>query len=48
MPRSIITDQRRREGSLTRRVLWFTGIWAASVLVVGTVAFGLKWIILGG
>ena len=32
---------------MTRRILWFIGIWAASVIVVGLVAEGLKWIILG-
>ncbi|WP_240759227.1 DUF2474 family protein [Lichenicoccus roseus] len=33
--------------SFTMRMLWFIGIWAASVVVVGVVAEGLKRIILG-
>ena len=32
---------------MTKRILWFIGIWAASVVVVGLVAEGLKRIILG-
>ena len=33
--------------SFLGRMLWFVGIWAASVLAVGLVAEGLKRIILG-
>ena len=33
--------------SLPSRMMWFVGIWAASVLAVGLVAEGLKRIILG-
>ncbi len=32
---------------MTQRILWFIGIWAASVATVGLVAEGLKRIILG-
>ena len=31
--------------SLTRRLLWFLGLWVASVAVVGAVAYALRlWI----
>ena len=33
--------------SFAVRMLWFVGIWAASVVVVGVLAEGLKRIILG-
>ena len=32
---------------MVRRMVWFIGIWAASVVAVGVVAEGLKRIILG-
>jgi hypothetical protein len=32
---------------MLRRMFWFIGIWASSVVVVGVVAEGLKRIILG-
>ncbi|KGE05071.1 DUF2474 family protein [Pseudohaliea rubra] len=31
-----------------RRVLWFLVLWAAGVLAVGTVAFGLRALLLPG
>ena len=37
----------RKPGSTVRRIGWFIGIWAASVVVVAVVAEGLKHIILG-
>jgi len=30
-----------------RRLLWFVGIWAASVFSLAIVAYGLRWIIRG-
>ena len=37
----------RQPGSMLRRIGWFIGIWAASIVVVAAVAEGLKHIILG-
>ena len=37
----------RQPGSIIRRIGWFIGIWAASIVVVAAVAEGLKHIILG-
>jgi len=34
-------------GSMVRRIAWFIGIWAASMVTVAVVAEGLKRIILG-
>jgi Protein of unknown function (DUF2474) len=30
----------------TQRLLWFVGLWAAGVLVVGAVAYGIRLMIL--
>ena len=30
------------EGSRARRLAWFVGLWAAGVLAVGAVAYGLR------
>ena len=31
---------------LAVRLLWFAGLWAASVIVVGTLAYGIRiWIV---
>ncbi|MBN9075633.1 MAG: DUF2474 family protein [Rhizobiales bacterium] len=36
-------DQER--GSLAKRLAWFVGLWAASVLAVAALAYGLRlWI----
>ncbi|UDL93149.1 DUF2474 domain-containing protein [Lichenihabitans sp. PAMC28606] len=37
-----------KEASRTRKLLWFVGIWAASVVVVGGVAEVLHWWIMLG
>jgi hypothetical protein len=37
----------QQPSSLVRRVAWFIGIWAASIVVVAVLAEGLKHIILG-
>lgn len=29
----------------TRRWLWFVGLWAASVTVVASAAYGLRWLV---
>jgi hypothetical protein len=31
------------QAGLWRRLAWFVGLWAAGVLVVGAVAYGLRW-----
>jgi hypothetical protein len=31
-----------RQGSLLRRLAWFVGLWAAGVLAVAAVAYGLR------
>ena len=30
-------------GPLQRRLAWFVGLWAAGVVTVGAVAYGLRW-----
>jgi hypothetical protein len=30
-------------GSWWRRLAWFVGLWAAGVVTVGAVAYGLRW-----
>jgi len=32
---------------LIRRLAWFVGIWAVSVVSLAVVAYGLRWIIRG-
>ncbi|HMB75447.1 MAG TPA: DUF2474 family protein [Kiloniellaceae bacterium] len=32
--------------SLRRRLLWFLGLWAAGVLTVGLVAYGIRLLLL--
>lgn len=34
------------QASLWRRLAWFGGLWAAGVLVVGSIAYLLRWILL--
>lgn len=31
------------QGPLWKRFAWFVGLWAAGVLSVGAVAYGLRW-----
>ncbi|MFH5923530.1 DUF2474 family protein [Roseomonas xinghualingensis] len=31
-----------------RRLLWFIGLWAASILVLGTIAMLLRAVLIGG
>ena len=42
-----ITDQldtgEGTEGPLWRKWAWFVGLWAAGVLVVGSVGYALRW-----
>ena len=38
---------KQQPGSMIRRIGWFIGIWAASIVVVAVIAEGLKHIILG-
>lgn len=35
-------DEGGGEGSRARRLAWFVGLWAAGVLAVGAVAYGLR------
>ena len=28
--------------SLTRRLLWFIGLWAASIIALGVIAYGIR------
>jgi hypothetical protein len=30
---------------LTRRLLWFVGLWAASVASLGAVALAIRWVL---
>ena len=46
-PTSANSPSGRQPGSMVRRIGWFIGIWAASIVVVAAVAEGLKHIILG-
>jgi hypothetical protein len=32
---------------VTRRWLWFVGLWAAGVVTVGSIAALLRWVLLG-
>ncbi|MEQ8709721.1 MAG: DUF2474 domain-containing protein [Rhodospirillales bacterium] len=34
-------------GKPPRRWLWFIGLWAAGVLAVAALSYGLRWLILG-
>lgn len=31
---------------MLRRLLWFAGLWAAGVLAVAAIAYGLRWLLL--
>lgn len=37
------TDARDGGTSLRARLTWFAGLWAAGVLVVGSLAYLLRW-----
>jgi hypothetical protein len=41
------TTERRPGGGTAARLGWFVGLWAASVAVLGAVAYVLRRIILG-
>ena len=46
-PTSTNPASKQQPGSMLRRIGWFIGIWAASIVVVAAIAEGLKHIILG-
>ena len=35
------------ENTAASRLLWFTGIWAASAAATAVVAYALRWVLLG-
>jgi hypothetical protein len=40
-----ITDWWRRPAGLRARLLWFVGLWAASVLAITLVATVIQWVL---
>jgi hypothetical protein len=43
MPTPDTTEPPRHSPGLGARLLWFVGLWAASVAVVALVAYAIKW-----
>lgn len=41
-------NKREGAGNWRSRLLWFVGIWAASVMCLGVVSILLRWVLLGG
>jgi hypothetical protein len=40
-----VAERRQLTASLGRRLLWFAGLWAASVAVCGALAWALRWLL---